>query len=329
MSGQNKNVAIDLMRGVSIFYIVGYWHLLDSTNYFPGFKNPLTHNLTVVALSIFVFLSGFLLAGGVGGKKFPPVGQFFKTRFMKIYPPFALTAVIFFLFHLIDLPTFLKTLTLVSMFWGPASPTIWFIGMIAIFYALTPFLIKLADKSKSQLLVAACVIFGAFYLYASFFSFADKRLLLYFPSFILGIWVARFGLTVGWLSKAVYCAVFFFCVGLLALTDGVEPQYSPFFIPLAMSGALLVFYSIKDVHFGPRMAWFAEKIAAPSYMLFLVHRPVYAFMKRIYFPGDGFYQALYLFAICLPVAYLAARFAHHVYEVFFNRYFAHNFKKLH
>ena len=150
MSGQNKNVAIDLMRGVSIFYIVGYWHLLDSTNYFPGFKNPFTHNLTVVALSIFVFLSGFLLAGGVGGKKFPPVGRFFKTRFMKIYPPFALTAVIFFLFHLIDLPTFLKTLILVSMFWGRAAPPIGVICRSHMFYGLSPCRFKMAYKCRSK-----------------------------------------------------------------------------------------------------------------------------------------------------------------------------------
>lgn len=64
MSQKNagKNVAIDLLRGLSIVYIVGFWHLFDLTSQFPGYKNAVTHNLTVIILSVFVFLSGYLLA---------------------------------------------------------------------------------------------------------------------------------------------------------------------------------------------------------------------------------------------------------------------------
>lgn len=315
-----KSVAVDLIRGVSILYIVGYWHLFDYTAAFPASRNPFTQCATVVALSLFVFLSGFLLAGGVGSKKLPSAAQFFKTRFLKIYPPFAVAALAFFVFHWINFATLLRTLSLVSMFWGPPAPTIWFIGMISIFYLLTPILIGLANKSKVLFLAGSFAFFAAFAIYANITHIADVRVLLYFPAFILGIWVARYGLAVNFWGLVCTGLVCLFCVTLLIFYPEIEPQYSPYFIPLALAGAMGVYFITAKMTFSPRVATFAASLAGPSYMMFLVHRPMYALLKKLYFPADGSLQIAYLYLVCLPIVYLAAKFLHRYYESFFARY---------
>lgn len=318
----HKNVAIDLLRGLSIVYIVGFWHLFDSTNQFPLYKNPVTHVLTVIVLSLFVFLSGYLLAGGVGRKPFPSVGKFFKTRFLKIYPPFAAVALVFFVFGLIDRLTLVKTLTLISIFWGPSAPTIWFIGMISVFYVLTPWLIKASDKSLPTFLKSGLLLFILFVLVQHFVESADDRLLLYYPSFLLGIACAKFDpkLLPVWRPLALLVCVL--CVFLAWRFPEVEPQYHFEFIPLALAGAFLAFDSTRSLSFDDRWALFAAKVAGPSYMLFLVHRPVYAFMKRVYWP-EGTLQIPYLMFVCFPIAFVSAVYAHRVYEALFRRFSNH------
>lgn len=320
MSQKNagKNVAIDLLRGLSIVYIVGFWHLFDITNQFPGYKNAVTHNLTVVVLSVFVFLSGYLLAGADGRKGFPPLGRFFKTRFLKIYPPFALVAIIFFVFGLIDRITLLKTLTLLSVFWGPPAPTIWFIGMIAVFYVFTPVLVWASEQSVWVFFCWALSIYLGCVAFSYLFEPADERLLLYFPSFVMGIGVSRFHPILPKSLHYVAASVVACCVALVYYFPDVEPQYLPQFVPLAISGALVAFYGTKDIVFSKNLAWLANSLAGPSYMLFLVHRPVYAFMRRIYWP-EGFLQIPYLIFVCFPVAFVSAVYAHRLYETLFKR----------
>lgn len=313
-----KNVAIDLLRGLSIVYIVGFWHLFDLTNQFPSYKNAVTHNLTVVVLSVFVFLSGYLLAGADGRKDFPPLGRFFKTRFFKIYPPFALVAIVFFVFGLIDRITLFKTLTLLSVFWGPSAPTIRFIGMIAVFYVVTPVLIWASEKSVWMFFCLALSIYLGCVAFACFFQPVDERLLLYFPSFFMGIGVSRFNPIVPKALLYVAALVVACCVALVYYLPGIEPQYLPQFVPLAVSGALIAFYGTKDVVFGENLVWLADRLAGPSYMLFLVHRPVYAFMRRIYWP-EGFLQIPYLIFVCFPVAFVSAVYAHRLYEALFKK----------
>lgn len=314
----NQSVAIDMLRGLSILYIVGFWHLFDSTNQFSAYKNPVTHNLTVVVLSIFVFLSGFLMAGGVGKKPFPALGDFFKTRFLKIYPPFAVVAIIFFVFGLIDRGTLIKTLSLVSIFWGPTAPTIWFIGMIAVFYLLTPFLIRASELSRRSLFICGVLFYLVFWVFGLLVSSADGRLLLYFPSFVMGIFTARFDPIAPTFMKPVAASVIGASVLLVWWCPEIEPQYLPQFAPVALLGAWLVFSWARRLPYGPRSSWLASTLAGPSYMLFLLHRPVYAFMKRVYWP-EGAYQILYLLLVCLPIAFISSVFAHRIYEAMFKK----------
>ncbi len=62
-----RKVPIDVMRAVSMLYIVGFWHLLDYTKVVTWHYNLVTYRLTVAALSLFVLISGFLTGRQDGG----------------------------------------------------------------------------------------------------------------------------------------------------------------------------------------------------------------------------------------------------------------------
>lgn len=190
--------------------------------------------------------------------------------------------------------------------------------MIAVFYVFTPALIRASERSIWSLCCWALAIYVGCSVYAHLFQSADKRLLLYFPSFVMGIGVSRFNLN---LSKSLSFAAAFVVVVSVAVVYSfpeVEPQYSPQFVPLAISGALIAFYWTRNLVFGENWVWLAGMLAGPSYMLFLVHRPVYAFMRRIYWP-EGFLQVPYLILVCFPVAFVSAVYAHRLYEALFKR----------
>jgi len=62
-----RNGAIDLLRALSILYIVGFWHLLGYAPSVSGYKNALTHRLTVVVLGGMGSFAGAMLGGVIVG----------------------------------------------------------------------------------------------------------------------------------------------------------------------------------------------------------------------------------------------------------------------
>ena len=139
-----RKVPIDVMRAVSMLYIVGFWHLLDYTKVVGWHYNPVTYRLTVGALSLFVLISGFLTGRKDGGLARGEVWRFYKTRFWRIYIPFVIASGLFLAAGENDPLALVKGVTLVAMLLAPPPFTLWFVSMIVLFYLIAPMLIGLA-----------------------------------------------------------------------------------------------------------------------------------------------------------------------------------------
>src|SRR4051812_37074523 len=89
------NASIDWMRALSIIYIAGFWHLFGYSTVWKPNNFAVFFRITVVALGLFVFISGYLLASG----KVIPLGQstlkFWIRRLIRIYPPYLVAIVVF------------------------------------------------------------------------------------------------------------------------------------------------------------------------------------------------------------------------------------------
>src|SRR6266481_3366482 len=90
-----RKVPIDVMRALSMLYIVGFWHLLDYTKVVTWHYNPVTYRLTVGALSLFVLISGFLTGRKDGDLARGEIWRFYETRFRRIYLPFLIASGLF------------------------------------------------------------------------------------------------------------------------------------------------------------------------------------------------------------------------------------------
>lgn len=306
-----------MLRGACTLYIVGFWHLLNYTTVFSGYYNSFTIRFTVVVLGLFVFLSGYLL--NIRGIEPNLIGikNFFIKRFLRIYPLYILAIIWFYFSQLDDGYSLLKAVFLISMFYGPPPPTLWFITMIMCFYLVAPALIVVVNQVVKFWLLAI-FMFSMLVMISLFSSKYDLRILIYFPAFVAGIYVAR--------SRILYTNLSFIVVLICLLLSIVSsmmientPESSYISIPLASFGPIILFmFFSRYSDFVPNINLFGI-ISYAGFVMYLVHRPIYKIMKHLYsdFPliMNGNLQILmYLFLVCLPIVILISWYIQKTYD---------------
>ena len=307
-----RNAAIDLIRGASVLYIVGYWHLFNYTGAFPAYYNPVTLRLTVIILGLFVLISGYLI--GAKGIRFGrnDILLFYKTRLLRIYAPFLVAAVLFYLLNIADISTLAKSAALLSMFVAPAPPTLWFIAMLLLFYIAAPFLIHLSTHVTRYVLACALLI-TAMLIGGAFLRSVDARLVIYCPAFVAGVLMARHK---AWLSSMnIGVMALLLIASVVISTYNVAPvEHSFLSIPLALVGSLLVL--AIAARSGGRIGQHRSItfLSYASFFMYLFHRPVFAVLLNLYFPTSGAPQIMYLLAICLPCIVAVSWLAQKAYD---------------
>jgi len=266
-----RKVPIDVMRAVSMLYIVGFWHLLDYTKVVRLHYNPVTYRLTVGALSLFVLISGFLTGRKDGGLARGEIWSFYKTRFWRIYLPFVIASGLFLAARINDTPTLVKGVTLVAMLLAPPPFTLWFVSMIVLFYLIAPLLIGLRGNEVAY--IALCtVIVGAMALYQAETGRIDMRLILYFPCFAAGIFLAA-----GSLPSSPLSLIGLQLLAALALVPTLaRPSWrlegDPWAAPWALFGSIAVFVVVMHAGRNPNRPRFSRSSArrASSCIFFIV-----------------------------------------------------------
>ncbi len=184
----------DCSRFICILWIVLFWH---GKSYISDFSLDLSsdflNDMTYGALCTFVFLSGFF-----NGKKqiesITDLRDFYKRRFIKLYIPYFISLSMMLIMHYIwdvgyvlDLKQYLLSLFGLSLIIRPAPSTIWFVGLLILYYVITPIIIW---TKHNRLLTSFCV-----YLLLIVFReimelqgvIIDSRIILYFPFYSIGL----------------------------------------------------------------------------------------------------------------------------------------------
>lgn len=303
MKNSEKLIFVEYLKTFSMLYIVGYWHLFDYTSYLPIFLYPASEKLAFITLGLFTLISGFL--SGKSIIKNPKTIDFYVKRIIRIYPMYLVAIVLFFIYNLNDGLTSLKSLFLVSMLYGPAPRTLWFIAMIMLFYIIAPFLVKSAENIKKYFLFVTFVM-AVLMIFKLTFKTADIRLFLYFPCFCAGIYCAINGIENRLFN--IKNAIIVMIVGLLSYlvtTDsGIIEKLKE--ISWILSISYLIFLAgyrsrAKFTNIG-----FIVFLSYSSYAMYLLHRPIYMTLKSVYFPESGVLQILYLGSFCLVVIALTS-----------------------
>lgn len=181
-----RNYTFDFARSFCVLWIVGFWHLL---NYLPvelrldDAVQQVCKQITMGILACFTFLSGYFLKKYEFNSK-DDVLYFYKKRFWRFYPLFALAIV-----SMVLCGSSIKQVVIalfgLSMIIPPPIKTLWYFSMIILFYFLTPGL-KLRvggafyKTNIPRLCLILVVLVGGYYC-------ADIRLVYYFPFYVLGL----------------------------------------------------------------------------------------------------------------------------------------------
>lgn len=292
---------LDVLRGVCVLWIVAFWHLMNYTAGFPGYDNVVTERVTVTVLATFVFLSGFVLGlrpmqPGIGA-----VVTFYRKRVLRILPLYLLASGVFWVLKVADGASLLKGVLLVSMFYGPPPFTLWFISMIMVFYALAPWLIRVAGEPWRFALLAMAA-FGLLLAGATLTGTGDPRVVIYFPAFVAGLFCARQGVR---FSGAGLLGTGVATLGALVVSAlfAQIPEMSFFSLPMAVAMPVLIFAAAQ--RWGGGFAG-NRGVAALSYagfVMYLLHRPIYKVLSHFSQHASSPIKLAYLLCVGVPVVF--------------------------
>lgn len=286
-SATGRHAAIDLLRGGSILYIVGFWHLLGYVDGVDGYKNAVTYRLTVVVLGLFTLMAG-ALAGRREIRNSADLRRYYRSRFLRIVPPYWGALMLFGLVGLLKWADVKQGFVLLSAFDGEPLRTLWYVNMLVLFYAAAPPLLMLHQKLTARTgssPLAQLVLFGGLAVGLGVLSHhpgdLDPRVLLYFPAFAVGLLLS--GPLLGGASArhpgrsrgtALLGAL---SVAALALSLGIPDkamETSLRALPMAtLVPAWLVVLTSSRLRDCSLPGWL-QTTSTASFFLYLLHRPV-------------------------------------------------------
>ncbi|HOW14512.1 acyltransferase family protein [Methanosarcina sp.] len=211
---KNKIIAFDFLRALAIIMIIPA-HLsnfLFSTYgklmlyaFDPYFAN--------MGLGLFIFMSGYLLYyNNHSINSLENVFDFYKKRLLRIYPLYwaalFVFVMVFFIFaprldsgfvfpdseNVFSLYNVLVHVLGLQILLAPAYATpmltLYFVGLIVIFYAIYPFIIMYSKNTK-QILISSFFVYAGFFLISKTFGIIDHRFFMFFLIFVFGVLACR------------------------------------------------------------------------------------------------------------------------------------------
>ena len=296
-----RNTGIDILRGLSMLYIVGFWHLLEYTHAIANYQNDITHRITWITLGTFFFISGYLIGLRKISLTARELGRFYLKKFWRIYPLYLVAIVWFTDLGISRHSMSVKAALGISVFDGPAPPTLWFVAMIIVFYLVAPVLRYCSEKRKGyEVFLLNLVIMAAMYAYLQMTHRLELRMLVYFSVFFLGVH-AGVNRKIFTYRKTIFClAVLSFMLSYFTRVHSL-PMKLLTVVPMISLCPLYIVMMGKDIDVtSPRLRAAIMALSYASYCMYLFHRPVYIFANRFYFPDTPWLQVVYLVGVCLP-----------------------------
>ncbi|MBY9012912.1 MAG: acyltransferase [Candidatus Lokiarchaeota archaeon] len=201
---KKKLPELDILRIVSILIVIifvhmkdyGYSFYVEVNQYYIYFFNGLG---IFVAMGSMVFLSGFGLFLNKDNRNIDSTGKlitFLKKRFLRIFPLYWIAIPLFVVFlgyfdidFLYLLAHIMGMQIIVAPIFGPPMLTLWFIGIIVVYYLI--FIILSYLGSIKKIIPAAIVILIIFVFLNVTFGFVEYRFFYYYFFFIAGIVIAN------------------------------------------------------------------------------------------------------------------------------------------
>ena len=288
-----------------MLWIVGVWHLIPYIGYELASKNY-CYSLTYISLGTFFFLSSYLIAGKYSFKCWHDAWAFYKKRFIRFWPLFAIASILF-LYGNTWQQTILGLIG-VSPFWGPQMGTLWFMATLMFFYIITPFL---ASENNWLSVITFFGVLCLAVVIQRFFHSVYTRIYFYFPVYYAGVIAGKHGFEIKtkyWYIVSVLFVIFsvlvhYYGLGSAILISKIVGIYILFLLSKCIS--TISNNGINNL---------VTKVGYASLCVYLFHRPFYHLgLLMVQFPTP-LTKLLYLGLIVLPITIIACYFIQKVYD---------------
>ena len=198
---KDKLAELDILRIASILIVVILIHIPNDYAYsfymdLDPYIGYLLHTSGIyVAMGSFAFISGFGLYLNKNNRNinsFEKLSKFVKKRFLRIFPLYWIALILFVLFigysnldPFYILAHVFGIQMIVAPLYGPPILTLWFIGIIVIYYLI--FIVLSFSGSIYRILPISIGILFFFAFLKLFFGLMEYRFFFYYLLFILGI----------------------------------------------------------------------------------------------------------------------------------------------
>lgn len=324
---KQRDLSFDIARALSALWVVGIWHLFcyDKS---MDYANWTTQQITDVSLSVFMFISGYMLGKyRFGG--WSDVKVFYKKRFWRFYILYLVASVSLYVGGwLIGNQMYASTEQFVLSFLGlnvlfpPHLGTLWFISMIMFFYLITP-LLSYQWKSRSVNYIVAIVLYVFFFVWREITGYVESYVFLMFPMYALGLLMPR---EITNNAKKNWALVVIGLVLFVALSQVVKilshfELLSLFLKLICLWGGALFVLGVSEflvrVTFS-RKAF--EWVAYSSLCAYLFHRQVFSVMHSIMKHLGVSVNIVILWLLFLPTALICAFLIQKLYDGLLSKY---------
>lgn len=297
--------SLDLLRAAAIVYIVGILHINDYIDGYLIFSGEGV--VTETFLSIFVFISGYLLAlnNPVISNR-AEVRLFARKRFFRLYPLYFFALLLFWLCSFMSVKSLISHALLLNILIGKSIPTLWFISMICFYYLLFP-VIVMGYSLKRTLFIIGAAIFALLLLHTAT-GLIDLRLIIYLPSFVFGVIIGKHNFLDKFrdchaLVRSTLLAFIIFSYLYLQFPDSPWQVFNQILFMLAgIPGSIW----LADKLTRHTSKYLYKNLAYASFCMYLFHRVIYYILASIYRSPSQPVMLVYLFFIGVPLIYLVS-----------------------
>lgn len=313
---KERDLQFDIVRVLATLWIVACWHVKELLNMTPEQKHMLDF-ITISSLATFMFMSGYFLSkySFSTGKE---VKSFYKKRFIRFYPLFALSAIAMFLMG--DNPGKLQlvlTLTGLSTYLGNQPWTLWFISMLFSFYMLTPLISRILKRLEINVIAKILLIFIATAVIVWLFSLTpldfDEKFAYAFPAYCSGL-ILGTETIIKRITSNIY--VFIFTGIVLALLQAYDIHDIHYYHIDTFLGVIVLLCIAYWMRYLP-IRRIIMVLSYSSMSLYLFHRPIYGILVK-YCPFESV-TPYFIYLVMVPTAIVVSYIIQYSYDFCVNK----------
>ncbi len=321
MVGNQKNHDLNMAGLLNVLFIliVLFLHHMNYTYYYMSFMSTyrITEFLGFFSVGGFVFLSGYRITQS---KRSVPAAQFFKNRFLRIYPLYLFAVILFTLIVYPDLnrgayPDWSTILIheyslqiLLPDLFGANYHTLYFVGLLFMYYFYFCFARQYLDRPKLFLLTSCGVFFFTLIiktlLEMNHFKMFSVEWFYYFFHFVGGMLFANRASCLNhhpiFRKKVLITTALSSGIVLIAVSKFVSvntwwEQTLHFLLVQFSTIPIYIFLLSNHIPLKPenRSNRILRHLSYPALSVFLFHRPIWTVMKMIW-PIPSFFQWVYI-----------------------------------